>query len=422
MSATVLQLHKRASYEFKYIQDKYAISSDSKVFTLADGTTQSFNSEIWAEIITNQFVKAPCFTPSEVINLYKISVEKYKSSNFEFSTNPAKASLEKSKQSKGGTATFIGLRFLNDNKIELISCGDSNFFLLSSNENITAYPFSDLDSLDANNNFINTEALIQEKIDAAFFNVKTFDYQYGDKLILATDALSRLLINKPAVLNELLQIDEFEQLYVFCTNHWDNKELQEDDISAIILNIDNKSTNKIIIPPNDFTFPKEKEEEFIPASLIQDDNEIKFTDMQMNEIRNQFNGIANDFRLVKRKQKFHEMLIMVAISLVLFSFLYAVFFQRNSAPEKTDREIQLQLQLNDKDDIIQTKQREIDNLNKQLQVEISSDVKKEIKPIIKSDTPKVVDKPKSTQNLKKENKSTVKPVEKKKDSITTKDH
>jgi len=421
MSATVLQLHKRASYEFKYIQDKYAISSDSKVFALADGTTQSFNSEIWAEIITNQFVKTPSFTPTEVINLYKVSVEKYKNSNFEFSTNPAKASLEKSKQSKGGTATFIGLRFLNDNKIELISCGDSNFFLLSSNNNITAYPFSDLDSLDANNNFINTEALIQEKIDAAFFNVKTFHYQYGDKLILATDAISRLLINKPSIINELLQIEDFEQLNVFCTNHWNNKELHEDDISAIILNIDNKSTKKIIIPPNDFTFPKEKEEEFIPTSL-QQKKQRNYTDMQMNEIRNQFNGIANDFRQVKRKQKFHEMLIMVAISLVLFSFLYAVFFQRNPAPEKTEREIQLQLQLNDKDDIIQTKQREIDKLNKQLQVEASSDVKKEIKPIIKSDTPKVVDKPNSTQNIKKENKSTVKPVEKKQDSITTKEH
>lgn len=424
MSITILQIHKRASYEFKYIQDKYAISSDSRIFALADGTTQSFNSEIWAETITNQFVKAPSFTASEVINLFKGSVEKYKNSKFEFSANPAKASLEKSKQSKGGTATFIGLRFSNGNKIELISCGDSNFFLLASDNNISSYPFADLDSLDANNNFINTEVLIQEKIDDTFFNVKSFEYQYGDKLILATDALSRLLIKKPTIFNELLQIEDFEQLNIFCVKHWDNKELQEDDISAIILNIDNKNTKKIIIPPNDFSFPKEKEEEFIPTSLIQDDNEIIFTDMQMNEIRNQFNGIANDFHQVKKKQKFHEMLIMVAISLVLLSFLYAVFFQKSSVPEKTDSEIQLQQQLNDKDDIIETKQREIDKLNKQLQAKEKDTVtvKKEIKQISKSDTPTVINKSKASQILKKENKVTVKQVEKKKDSTTNKGH
>jgi len=422
MSVTILQIHKRASYEFKYIQDKYAISSDSKIFALADGTTQSFNSEIWAEIITYEFVKVPSFIPSETIQLFKGCVEKYKNSKFEFSTNLAKASLEKSKQNKGGTATFIALRFLNDNEIELISCGDSNLFMLASDSNITAYPFSDLDSLDANNNFINTEALVQEKVDDTYFTVKSFEYRYGDKFILATDALSRFLINKPDIINEMLQIEDFEQLNIFCAKYWDKKELQEDDISAIILNIDNKSTKKIIIPPKDFSFPKEKEEEFIPASLIQDETEIKFSDMQMNEIRNQFNGIANDFRQVKKKQKFHEMLIMVAISLMFISLLYTVFFQKSSAPDKTDSEIQLQQLLNEKDNIIQAKQREIDKLNKRLQTEDATDVNKEIKPIIKTDTPAAVNKSKAAQNVKKENKSTVKPVEKKKDSTTTKGH
>lgn len=422
MSVTILQIHKRASYEFKYIQDKYAISLDSKILALADGTTQSFSSEIWAEIITNEFENAPTFVPSEAIQLFKGCVEKYKNSKFEFSINPAKASLEKSKQNKGGTATFIALRFLNDNKIELISCGDSNFFLLASDNNIISYPFSDLDSLDANNNFINTEALIQEKIDDTHFTVKSFEYQHGDRFILATDALSRFLIKKPSAFNELLQIEDFEQLNIFCAKYWDSKELQEDDISAIILNIDNKNTKKIIIPPIDFSFPKEKEEEFIPTSLIQDDYEIKYTDMQMNEIRNQFNGIANDFLQVKKKQKFHEMLIMIAISLILLSFLYVAFFQKNSAPEKTDNEIQLQQLLNDKDDIIQTKQKEIDRLNKQLQAEGETNVKKEIKPVIKTDTPATVNKPKAAQNLKKENKVAVNPAEKKKDSTTTKEH
>ena len=76
MDIKVLQLHKRASYEFKHIQDKYAINSDAKTFALADGTTQSFNSEFWAEIITKRFVANPIFNTSELIKFLRC-YEKY---------------------------------------------------------------------------------------------------------------------------------------------------------------------------------------------------------------------------------------------------------------------------------------------------------------------------------------------------------
>jgi serine/threonine protein phosphatase PrpC len=132
MDIKVLQLHKRASYEFKHIQDKYAINTNAKTFALADGTTQSFNSEIWAEIITKGFATNPTFNSIELISTFTKQVLEYKSAKFEFSSNPAKASLEKAKQNKGGTATFIGLHFTSENKIEVISCGDTNLFLLNS--------------------------------------------------------------------------------------------------------------------------------------------------------------------------------------------------------------------------------------------------------------------------------------------------
>ena len=85
MGITVLQLHKRASYEFKHIQDKYAINSNKKTFALADGTTQSFNSEIWAELITKGFVANPIFNSNELIN----SPQRSFTSGLFFFTNPA---------------------------------------------------------------------------------------------------------------------------------------------------------------------------------------------------------------------------------------------------------------------------------------------------------------------------------------------
>jgi serine/threonine protein phosphatase PrpC len=340
MGITVLQLHKRASYEFKHIQDKYAINSERKTFALADGTTQSFNSEIWAEIITKRFVENPIFNANELINSFLKKVEEYKSAKFELSTNPAKASLEKAKQIKGGTATFMGLHFTTENKIELISCGDTNLFLLNSENKVIAFPFSDVDSLDANNNFINTEQLIENKIDETFFKLKSIEYKSDDKIIIATDALSRLILKNPTTLSEIIKIEDFNQLNDFCLKYWESKELQEDDISAIIIPAQISGTIKTIQPPIDFSFPKEKEEEFIPTNQKKQSN---YTDMEMNEIRNQFNGVAQDFQQVKKKLKLHEQLFMVAISLLIVNiflvYSYRPLKSKNESIKKTENSL-----------------------------------------------------------------------------------
>ena len=335
MNIKVLQLHKRASYEFKHIQDKYAINSDAKTFALADGTTQSFNSEFWAEIITKRFVANPTFSTSELIKSFTNKVAEYKNSNFEFSSNPAIASLEKVKQNKGATATFMGLHFTAENKIELISCGDTNLFLLNSENKVISFPFSDLDSLDANNNFINTKQLLENNIDETFFKSKSIECRSDDKIIIATDALSRLILKKPTTLSEILKIEDFNQLNDFCLKYWESKELQEDDISAIILTVEGKNSIITIIPPDNFAFPKEKENEFIPKSLTNNDNLQNFTNMQMQEIRNQFNGVANDFQQVKKKLKLQELLLMLAISLLIVNILLMYLFRSTNSKVET---------------------------------------------------------------------------------------
>jgi hypothetical protein len=334
MDIKVLQLHKRASYEFKYIQDKYAINLDAKIFALADGTTQSFNSEIWAEIITKRFAEIPVFNSFELISSFTNQVAEYKNAKFEFSSNPAKASLEKEKQNKGGTATFFGLKFTRENKVEVISCGDTNLFLLNSENKVIGFPFSDVDSLDSNNYFVNTEQLLENKIDEKFFSLKSVEYKDNDKIIIATDALSRLILKEPTILSEILKIEEFDQLNDFCLKYWESKELQEDDISAIIIPAYNSGKVKIIEPPKDFSFPKEKEEEFIPTSLPQ---KRIYTDMETNEIRNQFNGVAQDFQQVKKKLKLHELLLMLAISLLMVNILLICYLWLPNSKDETSK-------------------------------------------------------------------------------------
>jgi hypothetical protein len=325
MSVTLLQLHKRSSYEYKYIQDKYCVNSDSQSYALADGTTQSFNSELWADIITKEFIHHPTFEPSELIKLFTYSVDKYKSKDFKFSTNPAKASLEKEKQKKGGTATFMGMRFITKESIEVIVCGDTNLFIWNDKNRAIYFPFADLDVLDSNNRFVNTVQLLEGEIDESYFKKEVIKLQSGDKIILATDALSRLLLKKPKLKDEFFELKNFKTFQEFCVKYWDNKELEDDDISAIVIDTEKENGLIEIVPPPDFSFPKEKETTFIPTP-INKQNLAKYSPMEMNEIKNQFNGVASDFHLVKKRLNLQGMLMVITIILLLVNLLALLWF------------------------------------------------------------------------------------------------
>jgi serine/threonine protein phosphatase PrpC len=336
MSIRILQLQKRSSYEYKYIQDRYALNSTDKIFALADGTTQSFNSELWAEIITKNFVNNPIFEPFNLIFKLKEIVQTYKNVEFSFSTNPAKASLERAKQSKGGTATFIGLHLKEENKAEIISCGDTNLFLITPDYKIKTFPFSDINGIDSNNHFINTEVLLKDGIDETFFKSTSITYNNNDIIILATDALSRLLLKRPDTIKELLNIQSFENLLNLCLKKWESKELEEDDISAIIIPIGSTTDIKLICPPNEFQFPKEMETDFSPTILspkIENPN----SNMEMKEIKNQFDGVAKDMHYVKSKLNLHEILLIVTISLLMVNMLMMYLLRPKSNLSITDK-------------------------------------------------------------------------------------
>ena len=335
MKIKVLQLHKRASIEYKFIQDKYAINGLNNVVALADGTTQSFKSETWADLITRKFVLKPTFKNNTLISLLREAATEHQKLSFELSPNPAKASLEKTKKNKGSTATFIGLEFINSNEFEIISSGDSNLFLLT-DKKVKSFPFSDINSLDGNRYFINTEELLKGNVKEIFFTQNRFQWQPSEKIILATDALSRLILQKPEIIPELLRIEEFEDLLSFCLKYWEKKELQEDDISAIIISNEIEKNVKIISPHQDFSFPEEEKEVFVPATLPHK-KPNKTSDMEMNEIRNQFQGVASDFHQIKKKLKLHEMLLMATVGLLVLNLVSMFLFQPKNNIKESDK-------------------------------------------------------------------------------------
>lgn len=364
MSITTLQLHKRASYEFRFIQDKYFYSSGDRCCAIADGTTQSFYSERWAELITRQFVQRPTFDSKELLDSFRKAAEQFKELQFPFSPNPALASLEKAKQKKGATATFTGIRMEQDGILSIIACGDSNVFLIRDGQ-LQGFPFNSVEDLDQNSSFLNTEKILSGEVDDSLFCRSKIILEKGDTIILATDALSRLLLNYRDRYKEILSIQNFEGLYRFCVQSWMDRTLEEDDITAVIIN-DFLGAPLEVLPPDGFSFPKEDEVEFAPALPNSNYNEL--TDQEMQHLNNSFQQLSNEVHQLKKKTKNQEMLLIIAIGLILVN-LFFFFNQKTEQPQEqaTSRERQLELRVNEQEEKINKQNVEIKRLKSQLE-------------------------------------------------------
>jgi serine/threonine protein phosphatase PrpC len=333
MNIKVLQLHKRASYEYKYIQDKFEISLNNRCIALSDGTTQSFKSEIWAKMIVDEFVKKPTFIVEDLITRLKESAINFKNNDFVYSLNFAKAALEKDKQKKGGTATFIGLQFVNDSTIKILNCGDSCLFILRKDK-ILPFPFKNLDELDNNNFFINSSSLIDSETEADFFNYDEITLEKDDKLILATDAISRLIFSNPEIISTLLSINSFEELKDFCQEYWKKSKLEEDDISIIIVSPLLPSEIIEIVPPTDFSFPKEVEKIFVPS--VKTPNFINDLDpVKMEQLNKMIQQLFRETNFLKEKLKLTQVLLISSLLLLALNTALLFYSLRNKEDGKS---------------------------------------------------------------------------------------
>ncbi|BDB55117.1 hypothetical protein GENT5_14220 [Flavobacterium ammoniigenes] len=319
MEIKVLQIHKKASIEYKHIQDKYNFSTSKKCIALSDGTTQSFRSELWARMLVDNFVRNPLFDINLLKNEFKNLAIKFNNIDFEFSSNFAKASLERAKKSKGGTATFIGLQFINDSSINVLNCGDTCLFIIRNNE-IISFPFKNIEELDNNNYFINSNKLIDNEVEFEFFNFNKIEILKNDKIILATDAISRLIFRNPKTIALILKCNNFEDLKKFCESSWDNKELEEDDISIVIVSPISSNRTIEIIPPIDFSFPKIVEKEFIPLS--ENRNFINnINNLEMEQFNRMMQQLFRETDFLKTKLKLTQALLFSAIALLILNTL-----------------------------------------------------------------------------------------------------
>jgi hypothetical protein len=319
MSIKVFQLQKRDSKYFD-IQDRFSINSQKKSIALADGTTQSYNSKIWAELITKGFTNNPILNFPELIDQFKKDSHSFRKIEHVFDSTHAIASLQSVKSKKGGTATFLGLQFVEENLFEVICSGDTNLFKLTVDSELSAFPFSTRDALDANSHFLNSEDLLNEKVNEGYFVKARFQLNENEIVILVTDALSRFFLEYPRELIDFIKINSFEDFHNFCLKNWNEKKLQDDDISAIIIQ-DEMNDDCVIFCP-----PIEDRDADAGAGAGAGGKPI-----DMTEIKDELRGIKNEILQLKERQKRSEIFQYVIISMLflLLAFTYLKFNRVN---------------------------------------------------------------------------------------------
>ena len=299
-------------------------------------------------MLVDNFVNNPLFDVNLLKEELKNLATKFKNTDFEFSSNFAKASLEKAKKNKGGTATFIGLQFINDSAIKVLNCGDTCLFIIRNN-GIIPFPFKNIEELDNNNYFINSNKLLDNEVEHKFFNFNEITILQDDKIVLATDAISRLIFRKPESISLILKCDNFEDLKSFCETSWENKELEEDDISIVI--VSPISSNKIIeiIPPKNFSFPPIVENEFFPS--LENQNFINNIDnLEMEQLNRMIQQLFRETDFLKNKLKLTQALLISTLAILILNtlLLYSIYKKSPIVSEvKTNNQISTQYEENE---------------------------------------------------------------------------
>ena len=267
MKIKTLQIHKRSVSGFSDIQDKYCYSEEKGIIAISDGATQGFKSEIWAEMLVNNFVQNPEFE----IEKFLIDLEKYAQDfseiEFEPNPNPALRMLELRKIADGSYATFMGIEVRKDT-LRYVSSGDVCGFVKTT-DGLQSFPFSNVEELGKDKGFLSTTRLLNHQVKQEQFRSGKLSIKENDKIILMTDAVARLTLRDNNIIDKILHLEDFESFKDYIISEWEAKRLEEDDITICVIEPNAKSEEQNIHPPKDFSFPK------VETPIINFNNDFK---------------------------------------------------------------------------------------------------------------------------------------------------
>ena len=354
MKIKTLQIHKRSVNGFSDIQDKYYYNREKGVFAISDGATQGFKSEIWAEILVNNFVQHPEFEVEKLL----IDLEKYAQdfSEIKFEPNPNSAlrMLELRKIADGSYATFIGIEVGKDT-LKYISSGDVCGFVKTI-DGLQSFPFSNVEELDRDKGFLSTTRLLNHQVKPEQFRSGKLSIKENDKIILMTDAVARLTLRDNNIIDKILHLEDFESFKDYIISEWEAKRLEEDDITICVIEPNAKSEEQNIYPPRDFTFPKVETLSKILNPNLNKDGDMEKIIYYLKPLQEKIIKIDKDIQVIKK-----ILLSGIIFIIILFIGLFIFFCKYLDKVEKEAEKYFLR-----QENIQKSMNTELEHFNKEL--------------------------------------------------------
>ena len=238
-------LQKR-SEEVKINQDAFAISSDERIFAIADGVSQAPFSQIWSNKVVEKFIEKPFGSDlneqklkdwlEDIRKDWSSEIEQHQSHEM---TEKAKALHMEMSREQGGSTTFLGMIIQEMKKkyqkLQLFGIGDTNMFLIRNNRIKEKFPITLVESFTDHTIGLRSIDNASQKIP----ELKEFNAKRGDIVILATDALAKWIF-KSANLgqspwNKILK--NKNDIANFIDRLRDAKKIDDDDTTCIIIRI-----------------------------------------------------------------------------------------------------------------------------------------------------------------------------------------
>ena len=192
-------------------EDAYALGDT--IFSLADGASESYDSQSWARLLTKAYLLDQDVGVPWVADKVRTYVE---ASDFDSLSWSQQAAFE-----RGSFSTLVGLKWAaTGGDVEVLAIGDSLAVHVRDGRMLASFPFEQAAQFDARPRLLSTLTEANSFVEEAdFVPVSNVDWavQPGDQILLVTDAVGHWLLAHDDALGAVVALstsDDFERLIV----------------------------------------------------------------------------------------------------------------------------------------------------------------------------------------------------------------
>lgn len=200
-------------YEFN--EDAWAVNDPLTCVALADGASESYDSQTWARLLVETYVRDQSVSAQWVADRVQAYLA---ATDYESLSWSRQAAFE-----RGSFATLLGLELSpNGHDAEVLAIGDSLAVHVRDAAMLASYPFTEAEQFDSRPLLLSTISAANTFVGESEFFKKnssnTWAIQPGDYIYLVTDAVGHWLLREHqtdsalSVLAGIGKVEEFEAL------------------------------------------------------------------------------------------------------------------------------------------------------------------------------------------------------------------